>query len=226
MAFPGTYNIRYYKGDTFEFKIFPKTSTGAAFPLTDYSSVKFTIATQRGSSSLIEGYATISDDGQSVDCAITPAVSASLLLENSPYVYDVEIGKDSEPYDFVYTLLTGTITLTDQVTPLTDILPELTAPTAPQVAVLGITETTATIGWLQDPEDVVSAYTVFITPNPLDPSLLFQDTVLGSVQTYTFSGLITGVTYYYSVVATNSAGSSSPTDPSASGIVVPASGVS
>jgi len=226
MAFPGTYNIRYYKGDTFEFKIFPKTSTGAAFPLTDYSSVKFSIAELRGGPVIVEGYAAISDDGQSVDCAITPAISGSLLMNKSPYVYDVEIGRDSSPYDFVYTLLTGTITLTNQITPLTDILPELVAPTAPTVTVLGVTATTVTIGWLQDPDDTVSAYTVFITPNPLDPSLLFQAPLLGTAQTYTFSGLITGVTYYYSVVATNAAGSSSATALSASGPVIPASGES
>jgi hypothetical protein len=226
MAFPGTYNIRYYKGDTFEFKIFPKTPSGLPFPLTDFSSVKFSIAEQRGSGSIIEGYAAISDDGQSVDCAITPAISGSLLMNKSPYVYDVEIGKDSSPYDFVYTLLTGTITLTDQVTPLTDIAPEIVAPSAPQVGVLNITETTVTLGWLQDPEDVVDTYDVYITPNPLDPGLLFTDEIDGTEQTYTFTGLMTGITYYYSVVATNTAGSSAFDAASASGTVVPASGAS
>ena len=37
MAFPGTLNINYYKGDTYEFNIYPKKSTdGSAFDLTSF----------------------------------------------------------------------------------------------------------------------------------------------------------------------------------------------
>jgi len=36
MAFPGTYNISYYKGDTYEFRIYPKTADGDVFDLTPY----------------------------------------------------------------------------------------------------------------------------------------------------------------------------------------------
>ena len=43
MAFPGTYNISYYKGDTLEFKIYPKDSSGASFSLDNYIAT-FTIA--------------------------------------------------------------------------------------------------------------------------------------------------------------------------------------
>ena len=50
MSFPGTYNINYYKGDTFEFRVYPKDSSGAPFDLTGYQSsdVKFSIAAARG----------------------------------------------------------------------------------------------------------------------------------------------------------------------------------
>ena len=50
MAFPGTYNFDYYRGDTFQFVITPKTSTGATFQLDAYSAAgaTFTISTSRG----------------------------------------------------------------------------------------------------------------------------------------------------------------------------------
>jgi hypothetical protein len=38
MAFPGTYNFNYYRGDTAQFVVRPKTSNGASFDLTDYDS--------------------------------------------------------------------------------------------------------------------------------------------------------------------------------------------
>ena len=37
MAFPGTYNFSYYKGDTSEFVIRPKNSDGSSFDLTGYT---------------------------------------------------------------------------------------------------------------------------------------------------------------------------------------------
>lgn len=55
MAFPGTYNINYYKGDTFEFNVYPKNSDGTVFNLnTDPAyTPTFTIATKRGSGSVV-----------------------------------------------------------------------------------------------------------------------------------------------------------------------------
>ena len=47
MSFPATYNINYYMGDTFEFRIFPKDASGAPFPLAQYPNVRFTIAEKR-----------------------------------------------------------------------------------------------------------------------------------------------------------------------------------
>lgn len=122
MAFPGTFNIDYYKGDTFEFRVYPKDSAGAAFPLEEYATggeTAFTIAPSRGALEdpldAIEGYAVISADYEYVQCAITPANGAELTA-GTTYVYDVQISKTDAPYDFTFTLLTGSITITDQVT--------------------------------------------------------------------------------------------------------------
>lgn len=122
MAFPGTYNISYYKGDTFEFRIYPKDSSGAIFPLDGYdlvNGVKFTIAPARGSSGAsnqVEAFAEISVDRTYINCAIPPS-AGNLLDANTQYVYDIEISKvGANSYDYTYTLLTGTIAVTDQVT--------------------------------------------------------------------------------------------------------------
>lgn len=125
MAFPSTYNFNYYRGDTLEFKIYPKTSSGSSFDLTTYSTASnppgdgatFTIATARGSAgvndSRVTGTATISLDDNSITCTITPSAGANLSADTS-YVYDVEISKGSG--STVYTLLTGSVVVTDQIT--------------------------------------------------------------------------------------------------------------
>lgn len=124
MAFPGTYNFSYYKGDTFSFVIYPKTSTGTSFDLTTYDAANggngasFTIASARGSAgvaSQLSGTAVISLDDNSITCTLTPDVGAQLDA-NLSYVYDVQIDKGSGSTATVFTLLTGSITVTDQVT--------------------------------------------------------------------------------------------------------------
>lgn len=114
MAFPGELNINYYKGDTYEFSIYPKNADGSAMNVSSYQA-QFKIAETRGSTSLIEGYANIpSDSPNHVRCAITPAAGAQ-LDPTKTYFYDVEIRKTQLPYPLIYTLLTGSITITDQV---------------------------------------------------------------------------------------------------------------
>lgn len=116
MAFPGTYNINYYKGDTLEFKVYPKKADGSVFDLTGYT-VKFAFSTSRGSagsSDYHEALATISNDSTNVLCVIRPGDS-SHLNAGTTYYYDVEVTKTGTPYDIVHTIVTGTITVTDQV---------------------------------------------------------------------------------------------------------------
>jgi hypothetical protein len=141
MAFPATYDFNYYKGDTFEFRIYPKKNDGTAYLLGDfqmptnfannpdyvldtsatYDSAQFTIAEIRGGSATksIRCFATISDDQTFIQCAIRPSDSHELEA-GIEYVYDVEVrspaGKPNNLfYEKVYTLMTGTITVTDQV---------------------------------------------------------------------------------------------------------------
>lgn len=112
MAFPATYNIQYYSGDTYQFVIRPKNVDGTAFNLTGYSAL-FTIATERGSGATqYSATASVNSVDNLVTCTISTTLG-STIPANATYVYDVQISNASS---IVHTLLTGTITITEQVT--------------------------------------------------------------------------------------------------------------
>jgi hypothetical protein len=122
MAFPGTYNFNYYAGDTFEFFVYPKNSTGEPFDdLSDYSAL-FVVGSERGASaSVIDSLDTDSASativgGDRVSCTILPNGGRQLI--NPSYLYDVQIENtnvSSPSYGKIFTLLTGTISVTQDV---------------------------------------------------------------------------------------------------------------
>lgn len=218
MAFPGTYNINYYKGDTFEFRVYPKDAAGGNFPLSQFVSpngvTKFTIATARGTTSgIIEGYAEISRDQTFILCAITPANGAAMTA-GTDYVYDIEISRSSADYDYTYTLLTGSISVTEQVTP-----PQtLELPNNPTgLTLLGVTTNSISISWTAattggEPE----GYKLYIIPYTTDPLTILaalsatpEDTVDSSTLNYTFTGLTPSTGYLVGVRAYNDVGDAS-----------------
>lgn len=111
--FPATYNFGYYRGNSFEFVINPKNSNGTTFDLTDYTAL-FTIATAAGSRAAHINSASPSIDvaAGTITCIIDPAFG-SASLSSGPYVYDVEIRNSAQ--NRVYTLLNGTITVTQDI---------------------------------------------------------------------------------------------------------------
>ena len=116
MAFPGTYNFNYYSGDTYEFIVEPKTSSGAVFTLTGYTPT-FSIATSRSYDAIVlssdnvsELTATVDENDEYITCKILPTSGAT--LSSSSYVYDVQIDNGSGN---IFTLLTGTITVTQDI---------------------------------------------------------------------------------------------------------------
>ena len=112
MSFPGTFNFSYYKGDTNEFVIRPKNSSGSAFDLTGYSA-EFFIASARGDNPAfsVEAQAVVSAVNDTITCTILPGVGTT--LDAGSYVYDVQISSGAA---LIFTVVTGTITVTEQVT--------------------------------------------------------------------------------------------------------------
>lgn len=302
MAFPGTLNLSYYKGDTLEFRVQPKDTSDNVFDLTGYTSAKFTIATGRGRGSLVDsslqatldtesklisltsgdtsslyiglllsgvygsgafaedtritsivnesdfyisnfpttagvvvfealaqfsGLAEITVDKQYVFCALPPTVG-NYLYSDTTYVYDVEIKKPSSPYDYVYTLLNGTISVTDEVTPTftsTQISVETTTtttttttpapPTSPDVptdfSVDSITSSSVEFSWTPastgDPAD---SYYVAVSssPDPTNTSAIVYASSTPQTETSFVipAGLDSATTYYVVVVPYNASG--------------------
>ena len=113
MAFPGTYNFNYYRGDTHEFVISPKNSDGTTFQLDSYAgNGAYTIATARGTAGVkTTAQAIINTTNDTIVCTILPAVGRTLAA--GTYVYDVQINSSATN---IVTLLTGSITVTDDIT--------------------------------------------------------------------------------------------------------------
>jgi hypothetical protein len=114
MAFPGTYNFNYYRGDTAEFVIRPKSNSNnnEAFDLTGYTAI-FTIATARGVAGTA-ATAVVNDVTNIITCTIVPSVGRTLAA--GTYVYDVQITNATPNPDVIFTILNGTVTVTDDIT--------------------------------------------------------------------------------------------------------------
>lgn len=111
MAFPGTYNFNYYRGDTFTLTLNPKDSTGNAFSLTGYTAA-FTIANQRGpGATQYTGTTSINTSTNTITCTI-PAATGRNFAAGTTWVYDVQITNGVA----IYTILTGTLTPTNDIT--------------------------------------------------------------------------------------------------------------
>jgi hypothetical protein len=114
MAFPGTYNFSYYRGDTYQFIIRPKNANGTTFALDAYvGNADFTIANRRGiNGTQVAATATVDISTDIVTCTITGEQGRELVA-GTTYVYDVQIDNGA---GVIFTLLTGSITVTDDVT--------------------------------------------------------------------------------------------------------------
>ena len=253
MAFPATYDFNYYKGDTFEFRIYPKKNDGTSHLLgaftsptnfanspdyvldtsAPYDSAQFSIAPFRGATQIVNGvtitaqpvkcFARISDDGTFVQCAIRPKDSFALTA-GTEYVYDVEVraaeGNYENPfYEKVYTLMTGKITITDQVTGAQSstnpslsyyVIKGVTAPITCDVPVTSVFETaehSGTVSWSGSLVDgkfaSATVYTANITINPKLPYKISgtpKDAFIVEGATTTNPAYTTDPEYTYAVV--------------------------
>lgn len=116
MSFPATYNINYYKGDLYQFVIRPKDSAGDPFPISNTThNVYFYISTSRGAATgdnTITAESSISNGD--VYASIRPSDSTD-LNSGTTYYYDISVENKTDNNE-VYTLLTGTISVTADIT--------------------------------------------------------------------------------------------------------------
>ena len=115
ISFPASYAIRYYKGDLYQFVIRPKTSAGDIYPIDSSTYFAFfRISTQRSGTSGNTITANTSIGDNAVTCELRPSTGNS-LTPGVTYFYDVSI-QDKLNSNIVYTLLTGTISVTGDIT--------------------------------------------------------------------------------------------------------------
>lgn len=109
---PASQAISYYRGDTLRFYVRPQDQDGNEVDLTDYTS-SFIIASDRTGTptTLIE--ASTTKLGNIIECTLD-SDDGELLDSSVTYQYDVTI-TSSDPTPVVYTYLTGTITVIDDV---------------------------------------------------------------------------------------------------------------
>lgn len=233
MAFPGTYDIRYYKGDTYEFFIYPKNASGNTFDLSGFSEIKFTIANEVGSGSTRVAYnGEVDTDGNNtyIKCIITPDIGEQLDA-NEVYVYDVQIEKpagNGVDYPYIYTILKGNISITEEVT-----LPAVSAPE--NVTSLTVTEDpagTVVVDWVAPTTGTpATSYKIYgksaDTPIPVTSYQLIT-TVIAPTTVYSATSAfgvpitaIEGSTLDIKVVASNSAGDSSGVEDSVTILAAP-----
>jgi hypothetical protein len=216
MSFPGTYNISYYYGDTLEFRVFPKNSSGDFFDLSSFTSARFTIALNRNTpvEDHISCFAQIDPDNTNILCTIRPEDAASLNPDAS-YVYDVEVSKPGNPYDIVYTLLTGNVSITRDVTkPIDETDVVVSIPDNPtNLQLVNSDTTTIEVSWEQSVNgDAPDLYKLAIIPFTTNQSIIESAieesnlTIAAPATSYTFFGLDPETDYSVIVRASNSAG--------------------
>ena len=223
MTFPGSYNIDYYKGDTLEFRVYPKDSAGNPFPLSQYTSpsgtTRFTIAPRRGAlesgETAVDGYAQISNDQTYILCAITPA-NGEVLTAGVEYFYDLEIARADATYDQVYTLLTGNISVTEQVSPSIP-LEVLDLPgNATGLSLVGVSTNSITISWTAPTTGgEVQEYKIYVVPYTTDPATIAAalaagplpgNTIDAPATSHTIAGLSPETAYLVAVQPSNATG--------------------
>lgn len=114
MSFPANFNIRYYKGDLYQFIVRPKNSSGDPFPISDLThNAFFYISSSRGGppQNTIVASATINNGN--ILATIFPS-TGNQLQSNTQYFYDVSVSKKTDSNE-IYTLLTGTISITADI---------------------------------------------------------------------------------------------------------------
>ena len=216
MAFPKTYNLEYYRGDTFEFIVDVKNQDGSDFDLSAFETYTFKIANQRGAGATQYTGIAEQEGASTIACTIPSNIGRNLLAGS--YVYDVQmidVGTTYVPNKNItfyaqWDAITGTAT-----GGTADVLPDI----APAIATATITGT-AKVG------QVLTAGTTGLTGSPT-PTLAYQWKAAGTnvgtnAPTYTIleADLTKAITVV--ITATNGVGSAATATSSATSAVAAA----
>jgi hypothetical protein len=127
------------------------------------------------------------------------------------YVYDVEIARTDANYDYVYTLLTGNITVVEQVTQPG----ELSLPDNPTgLTLAGLTTNSISISWTAAiTGGAPEGYKIYFLPYTLDPTTILAKlasgpdyTVDADTTSFTITGLTAATQYLVAVRSYNAVG--------------------
>lgn len=133
------------------------------------------------------------------------------MTAGTSYVYDVEIARTSATYDFIYTLLTGNITVTEQVTPPG----ELSLPDNPTgLTLVGVTTNSISVSWTAPATGgTLEGYKIYVLPYTTDPSTILAKlaagpdaTVGAETNSYTATGLDASTGYLIAIRSFNDVG--------------------
>jgi hypothetical protein len=89
MAFPKVENLKYYRGDTFEFNLEVRNQDGTDFDLTEYEDVIFKIANKRGAGATQYTGVATKAGLSTIACTIPSNIGRDLV--GGDYFYDVQI---------------------------------------------------------------------------------------------------------------------------------------
>lgn len=89
MAFPKVENLKYYRGDTFEFNVEVRNQDGTEFDLTEYEEVVFKIANKRGPGATQYTGVARKEGLSTIACVIPSNVGRN--LSSGDYFYDVQM---------------------------------------------------------------------------------------------------------------------------------------
>lgn len=113
MTMPAFNSFQLYKGDTLQFQLTLKTS-GSAYAIPSESEFSGSVKEKRSTTVTANFDTEILSASSGTVLFTLPYTESAKLTSNKNWVYDVQI-KDSSEY--VTTLLTGNIFVTDEVTP-------------------------------------------------------------------------------------------------------------
>ena len=173
----------------------------------------------------VKGYAEISNDQTNILCVITPT-NGNSLVAGTTYVYDIEIARESTPYNYIYTLLTGTVTVSAQVSQPTLSIATLKPNHISNLTQTGSTSTSVSLSWTAPAADAsygeattYEGYILEVTDNILIIGAALQAGPVKTVETteITFEWLDSAETvalspetaYMVAIIASNLGGDAS-----------------